>query len=448
MSDQWYYSRQGQQMWPSHTRTTETTCASGQVQPPICLETGDGWMGSGKRDQGTAIGDHGPPNHTGSIGFTTAARSSRSTLNASFGHPPHVLLRESKRRSRQFCRQRQSSSPNRWQAGRTREASRMTLPSATRRWAKMFTAVVVSATTLAISSRNWMDFSARSSRSSKPTRHPTNLRNLPTVPSCCWSCCGSGEGEGGGDGIQWRLARTRQAGLRKARGKCWCGEFDSADCAALAHLETLDREIKALSESHAGGFLTPKRLLIGGVAAIVIVVLAAVTQTSTQHSKSADSQVNGTLAFRGVSFVYSGDTKETEADAQNFARQLDNVDGGKSLFQYSNIVKGVKYELSGNKLRVSIAVSPETRDEPAQAILLVCADAFRRTTFRRKPQTLTLALCDVQYKETKYTQDFPVDSGETAAEPQPTMAVGVENEKQWHNQDVQSEEVDVREPNG
>ena len=143
--------------------------------------------------------------------------------------------------------------------------------------------------------------------------------------------------------------------------------------------------------------------------------------------KSADSQVNGTLAFRGVSFVYSGDTKETEADAQNFARQLDNVDGGKSLFQYNNIVKGVRYELSGNKLRVSIAVSPETRDEPAQAILLVCADAFRRTTFRRKPQTLTLALCDVQFKETKYTQDFPADSGETVAESQPTAVAGVEN---------------------
>ncbi len=42
---------------------------------------------------------------------------------------------------------------------------------------------------------------------------------------------------------------------------------------ALARLETLDREIKALSESHAGGFLTPRRLLVGGGAVIALLVL-------------------------------------------------------------------------------------------------------------------------------------------------------------------------------
>lgn len=42
---------------------------------------------------------------------------------------------------------------------------------------------------------------------------------------------------------------------------------------ALARLETLDREIKALSESHAGGFLTPRRLLVGGGAGIALLIL-------------------------------------------------------------------------------------------------------------------------------------------------------------------------------
>ena len=45
---------------------------------------------------------------------------------------------------------------------------------------------------------------------------------------------------------------------------------------ALARLATLDREIRALSESHAGGFLTPKRLLVGGGAVIALVLLLAV----------------------------------------------------------------------------------------------------------------------------------------------------------------------------
>ncbi len=50
---------------------------------------------------------------------------------------------------------------------------------------------------------------------------------------------------------------------------------------ALARLETLDREIKALSESHAGGLLTPKRLLVGGGAVIALLVLVFVGRMFT-----------------------------------------------------------------------------------------------------------------------------------------------------------------------
>ncbi len=70
---------------------------------------------------------------------------------------------------------------------------------------------------------------------------------------------------------------------------------------ALARLETLDREIKALSESHAGGFLTPKRLLVGGGTVIALVVLLAVGSMFKEGADSKTSRGGGARQESGVS---------------------------------------------------------------------------------------------------------------------------------------------------
>ena len=44
-------------------------------------------------------------------------------------------------------------------------------------------------------------------------------------------------------------------------------------CTALSRLEQLGTDIRQISESHAGGFLTPRRLLVGGAVAISVIGL-------------------------------------------------------------------------------------------------------------------------------------------------------------------------------
>jgi hypothetical protein len=73
---------------------------------------------------------------------------------------------------------------------------------------------------------------------------------------------------------------------------------------ALARLETLDREIKELSESHSGSFLTPTRMLVVG-AAVVVILAWSICQRGS-HPAAIVGKWESTSGSEGIEFLSDG----------------------------------------------------------------------------------------------------------------------------------------------
>ena len=108
---------------------------------------------------------------------------------------------------------------------------------------------------------------------------------------------------------------------------------------ALARLETLDREITALSESHAGGFLTPKRLLVGGGALIALLLLLFVGRIFTGGVATKEIAKDTDLSKPAVPIVDStvDQSKREVKDASSSARALSDKIANDILSQNRDI---------------------------------------------------------------------------------------------------------------
>ena len=95
---------------------------------------------------------------------------------------------------------------------------------------------------------------------------------------------------------------------------------------ALARMETLEKEIEAISESRSGGFLTPKRLFVGGGVLVALLLLFFIGRMFTGGgAPKGVVQTKGDLSRSGSPNVGSNSKEKQSASGASTSRPVEDI---------------------------------------------------------------------------------------------------------------------------